>query len=288
LRVKVPDFPARDFAGTLAVRGGVDTLLLLNTLALDDYLAGVIGAEIEPVSEALKCQAVVSRTYALGNLGRHRSQGFDFCDTTHCQFYRGRSGASREARDAVEQTSGLALFFKGRLARVFFHSTCGGVTNAGQAAWGGEKAPYLQPVADNGACRASPHYRWQASIGAADLLDLLSMAARQTVNGWKILETGEGEWVRKIALECAGGRLLVTGEWFHLVLGRTLGWNTFKSSSFRAERSGSQWLFRGRGLGHGVGLCQQGAAQLARQGRNFRQIARFYFPGTEIAVIRNW
>ena len=286
LRIEVPNFPAREFSGTFAVSGRDSALLLLNTLALEDYLAGVIGSEIAAKGEVLRCQALVSRTYALANPGRHRNQGYDFCDTTHCQYYRGLSGANPEIRAAIDEIGGLALYFKGRLAKVFCHSTCGGVTHAGDAAWGGKPLPYLQPVDDGGACRSSPHYRWQARVSAAELRQILSAATKLPVRDFQIVSAAPGGWVRMLALNCEGGcERLVSGEWFHLALGRQLGWNTFKSGNFTAERSGDQWLFSGRGLGHGVGLCQFGAMQLARQGMNFRQIAFFYFPGTEIRVL---
>jgi stage II sporulation protein D len=289
LRIKVPDFPAREFRGSFAVSARDSALLLLNTLALEDYLYGVIGAEMAAGGEAQKCQALVSRTYALGNTGRHRNRGYDFCDTTHCQYYRGLSGENPEIRAAIDQTRGMALFFKGKLAKVFCHSTCGGVTTAVDTTWGGRAIPYLQPVDDGGACRFSPHFRWQAQVGAAELLRILSIASRLQVSGFQIEKTASAGWVQTLVLNCAGGgERLVSGEWFHLALGRQLGWNTFKSGNFTIERSGDHWLFSGRGLGHGVGLCQFGTMQLARQGMDFRQIARFYFPGTEIRLISNW
>lgn len=289
LRIQVPGFPSREFRGTFAVSARDSALLLLNTLALDEYLYGVIGGEMAAKGEAMKCQVLVSRTYALGNMGRHRNRGYDFCDTTHCQYYRGLSGETAEIRAAIDQTRGLALFFRGKLAKVFCHSTCGGMTNAGDTSWGGRALPYLQPVDDGGACRFSPHYQWQAQVDAAELLRILSAASGLQVSGFHIEKTASGGWVQTLVLNCFGkGELLVSGEWFHLALGRKLGWNTFKSGNFTAERSGEYWLFSGRGLGHGVGLCQFGAVQLARQGRDFRQIAQFYFPGTEIGVISNW
>jgi stage II sporulation protein D len=283
LRVEVPNFPAREFRGTFAVSGGDNALLLLNRLPLEDYLYGVIGSEMAANGEALKCQALVSRTYALGNLGRHRKQGHDFCDTTHCQYYRGRSGETGEIRAAVDQTKGMALFFGGKPAKVYCHSTCGGVTNAADAAWGGKKYPYLTPVDDHGACRVSPHFRWQCRISAGELLVILSESAGHALAGWRIEEPAPGGWVKSMILSGAGGgERRVSGEWFHLALGRKLGWNTFKSGNFTVEKSGEGWLFSGRGLGHGVGLCQYGAMQMAEQGRGFQQIALFYFPGTEI------
>ncbi len=289
LRIQVPDFPAREFRGTFSVSAHNGSLQLLNSLALDEYLYGVIGSEMAASGEALKCQALVSRTYTLANAGRHRSQGYDFCDTTHCQYYRGLSGENPEILAVIDQTKGLVLYFRGKLAKVFCHSTCGGMTSAADATWGGKALPYLQPKDDGGACRFSPHYRWQSQVGAAELIRILSAASRLQVSGFRIEKTMSGGWVRTLVLNCAGGHEFeVSGEWFHLALGRQLGWNTFKSANFTVERSGDMWLFSGRGLGHGVGLCQFGAMQLARQGMDFRQIARFYFPGTEIAVIRNW
>jgi len=116
----------------------------------------------------------------------------------------------------------------------------------------------------------------------------LSSASRLLVRGFRIEKTAPSGWVRSLVLNLAGGgESEVSGEWFHLALGRQLGWNTFKSANFSVARSGDHWLFSGRGLGHGVGLCQFGAVQLARQGSDFRRIALFYFPGTEIRAIRD-
>jgi stage II sporulation protein D len=163
------------------------------------------------------------------------------------------------------------------------------MTTAVDTAWGGKPIPYLQTVDDGGACRFSPHYRWQAQVDAAELLRILSIASRFQVSGFQIEKTAAGGWVQTLVLHCRDGReRFVSGEWFHLTLGRHLGWNTFKSGNFTAERAGDHWLFSGRGLGHGVGLCQFGAMRLARQGMDFRQIAQFYFPGTEIRKINDW
>jgi stage II sporulation protein D len=289
LRLRVPDFPDREFRGSFAVHARDSALLLLNTLDLEDYLCGVIGSEMAAPLEALKCQALVSRTYALVNIGRHRNRDYDFCDTTHCQYYRGMPGENREIRSVIEQTRGMALFFRGKLAKVFCHSTCGGMTNTADVAWGGKSDSTLQPVDDGGACRFSPYFRWQARVAGAELLRILSKASGVQVSGFQIEKTASGGWVRTLVLHCiAGNEIRVSGEWFHLALGRQIGWSTFKSSNFSVEESGDHWLFTGRGLGHGVGLCQYGAIQLARQGWDFRQIAFFYFPGTEIRRTSDW
>jgi SpoIID/LytB domain protein len=272
-----------------------DSEAVMLSLSLEEYLTGVLAAEssIETEPEALKAQAVISRTFALRNVGRHSAEGFDFCSTTHCQRYAVAESARRGGRNAaieraVRETLGETLRDgRGELAEVYFHAACGGMTANLESLWGAEAgAPsYLRGVRDD-YCATMPHHHWTETIAAERLLKALSSDPRTDV-GARLADvivsrrdaTGRAETV---TLE-GERRKTVRGWDFKLVVGRALGWNVLKSSRFRVERAGAAFVFRGGGFGHGLGLCQEGAHVMARRGLTYRQIIEKYFPGTTVA-----
>ncbi len=254
-------------------------------LPLEEYLAGVLAGEssIENELEALKAQAVVSRTFALRNLGRHAREGYDFCSTTHCQrFVVPKERLNAAARRAVAATRGEFLRDQsGESADVYFHAACGGVTANIESLWGVEAPAYLRGVRDD-FCATMPHRRWEQTIPTAQLAKALQSDERTNVGApvkslmvSKRDATGRAEW-----LTIEGARQLKVRGWdFKLIIGRSLGWQMIKSSRFEVARVGDGFVFRGGGFGHGLGLCQEGARGAARRGMNYRQIVSFYFPG---------
>ncbi|MDQ3684112.1 MAG: SpoIID/LytB domain-containing protein, partial [Acidobacteriota bacterium] len=264
------------------------------TLALDDYIFGVLAAEasIEDEYEALKAQAVVSRTFALKNLRRHARDGYDLCASTHCQRYvilkdESARGAFYESlRRALRETAGEELREReGRLANAYFSASCGGVTANLTALWGVPAPIYLRGARDEH-CAMMPHHSWTDTIPAAHLLKALQDDPRSDVGARldhisviKRDRTGRAEIV---ALE--GERRRTLRGWdFKIIVGRTLGWSVLKSSRFEVTRAGNSFVFRGGGFGHGLGLCQMGAHVLAARGASYRQILSEYFPGTSIS-----
>ncbi|MBS1790664.1 MAG: SpoIID/LytB domain-containing protein [Acidobacteria bacterium] len=257
-------------------------------LPLEEYLVGVLAAEasIETEPEALKAQAVISRTFALRNPGRHAREGFDFCSTTHCQrFTLPKPRQYAAARRAVAATRGEVLRDRnGAVIDAYFHAACGGVTANIETLWGVEAPVYLRGVRDD-FCSAMPHRRWEQLISTADLLKALQSDERTDVGSQlksvtvsKRDATGRAE---TITLEGEQRRIL-RGWDFKLIIGRILGWQMVKSSRFEVERRGDGFVFRGGGFGHGLGLCQEGAHVMAQRKMNYRQILSFYFPGTRL------
>ncbi len=258
-------------------------------LPLEEYVAGVLAGEasIEKEVEALKAQAVVSRTFALKNLGRHAREGFDFCSTTHCQrFVLSNERLHAAARRAVTATRGEVLRDQsGAIADVYFHAACGGVTANIESLWGVDAPEHLRGVRDE-FCASMPHRRWEQTIPAVRLAGALQSDERTNVGATlksltvsKRDATGRAEW-----LTIEGARQVKVRGWdFKLIVGRALGWQMIKSSRFDVARVGDDFVFRGGGFGHGLGLCQEGARGAARRGMNYRQIVGFYFPGTRLA-----
>jgi stage II sporulation protein D len=284
-RVMAGGIPDREYRGSLDITAEGGILRVVNRLPLADYLVGVIGSEGggDAPLEALKAQAVLARTFAMRHGGRHGAA--DFCDTTHCQLYQGRSAVSPVAEAAVRATAGQILTWQGAPARVFYHACCGGVTNSFETAWGRPGPPYLTGIDDGDACAESPQARWEYRLDRAAWTKLLRKLGGGNPVAIRLEETGPGGWVRWLAVEQAdGSSVRLRGEEFHIRAGRLLGWNAIRSACFTVRQEGECWVFAGRGFGHGVGLCQAGAAALARRGWEYARILARYFPGTRLEV----
>lgn len=260
----------------------------------EEYVLGVVAAEgsVEGELEALKALAVAARTYAVKNLRRHADEGYDFCDLTHCQRYlltaadeRSHARFKNLFRRAVTETAGETLRDEGgRVADAYFHAACGGATADVETLWGVKDAPgHLRGVADE-YCAAAPH-TWVNVIPAAKLAKALRNDSASDVGERleNVAVTGRDRTgrVEFVVLEGDGSRTL-RGWDFKMIVGRALGWNVLKSSRFEVARSGTDFVFRGSGFGHGLGLCQEGAHEMARRGFSYRRILEHYFPGTKV------
>jgi stage II sporulation protein D len=266
---------------------------ITRTMPLEDYVRGVVAAEgsMESEPEALKALAIASRTYVLKNLGRHAREGYDFCTTTHCQRYRAAdpgspADVSAAIIDAVEATKGEVLRdSNGQLADSYFSASCGGVTANLATLWGGSAPPYLRGVRDE-YCASEAHHSWTDIISHAQMLKALQSDPRTNVgerlDDLRVLRADAGGRAELIGID--GIRHITVKGWdFKIIVGRALGWNLLKSSRFEISRSGSNFMFRGSGFGHGLGLCQEGAHVMAARGASYRQILTKYFPSTRIA-----
>jgi SpoIID/LytB domain protein len=274
--------------------------------SLEDYVLGVMRAEgsMEAEPEALKALAVAIRTYTMKNRGRHAKDGYDFCSTTHCQRFlpsgvrsptvsEGSDGdqalpdgrASDRMIQAVRATAGQTLLDdRGQLVDAYFGASCGGETANMGSLWGVTPPAYLRGVRDE-YCLSGPHAAWTDTITRANLLRALQSDDRTNV-GARIDQivvskrdaSGRAEFV---TLE-GEHRKSVRGWDFKIIVGRLLGWNVLKSSRFEISRSGSNFVFRGSGFGHGLGLCQEGAHVMAARGASYQRILEKYFPGTSL------
>jgi stage II sporulation protein D len=261
-------------------------------LSLEEYVRGVVSAEGSTESEpqALKALAVASRTYALKNIGRHAHDGYDFCSTTHCQRFlaahqRENAAASPAVIEAVQSTAGETIRDDtNRVADSYFSASCGGATANVTTLWGGSAPRHLRGVSDE-YCAGEPHHSWTDVISNSNLLKALKSDPR-TDAGDRLLDVRvyrRDESGRAELITINGDRQLTVKGWdFKIIVGRALGWNLLKSSRFEVGRSGHDFIFRGSGFGHGLGLCQEGAHVMAARGATYRQILSKYFPGTRI------
>ncbi|HYY41185.1 MAG TPA: SpoIID/LytB domain-containing protein, partial [Pyrinomonadaceae bacterium] len=265
------------------------------TLALEDYIFGVLAAEAstENEYEAIKALAVTSRTYALRNLRRHARAGYDFCNLTHCQRYLAVTSENARPefhallRRAVRETAGEVLRDgQRRLVNAYFSASCGGMTANVSTLWGvAAHERYERGVRDD-FCTGLPNSSWTDVLPAAQLARALHEDERSDV-GARLddIRVIKRDATGRAELVAVGGerRRVLRGWEFKTIVGRTLGWNVLKSSRFTVERNGANFIFRGSGFGHGLGLCQMGAHAQAERGTSYRQILAYYFPGTSIA-----
>lgn len=288
-RVPEPNAPREQSAkGASSVRVKLLSENRVVTVALEDYVAGVLSVEaaVEDEPEALKAQAIISRTYAVKNLARHSGEGFDLCSNTHCQQYVSDSSrVSDKIRRAVADTAGKILReANGQPADAYFHAACGGFTANFESLWGKPGPSYLRGVRDD-YCATMPNNRWTDEIPAAQLASALAADpltdAGRRLNDVIVTRTDSTGRAESILIE-GERRRQVRGWEFKLIVGRALGWNVLKSSRFSVSRRGPTFIFHGSGFGHGLGLCQNGAHVMARRGSTCSEILNHYFAGARI------
>lgn len=265
----------------------------IRVIGIEDYVAGVVAGElaigaIDPrvVRDMLAVQAILARTYAVANAGRHAREGFDLCSSTHCQVYRTTEQvlvANRPlAASAAAATTGQVLAFGGRPAQTLFHANCGGRTSAPERIWGGEARPYLRPVTDE-SCRLDPAAAWSYALTRTQARDALNATPRTAVgarlDAIAIVETDDAGRAALVALDGEKSPL-VRGEELRAAIMRQLGDRTVRSPMFVVRRDGERFVFTGRGRGHGAGLCQHGALARLLAGASVGAVLSTYYPGT--------
>lgn len=267
---------------------GAARLHIVNILPLETYLRGVVPAEMPPsaLPEALRAQAVVARTYALANRGRHRAQGYDLRDTTDDQVYGGVEAEREWADAAVRDTTGLVLMRGGRLVRAHYHADCGGATSPGEMA--GDYPPSVADIPLSGGpdyCARGTYHTWRLRLSAEELARRLDAATRKEVGPLQeiiLLEADVSGRARRVLVRGEQGCREMAGSAFRAMLGPTI----LKSTRFTVAREpGGAFIFQGRGYGHGRGLCQWGAIGMADAPyhHSFRTILSHYYPGTDLS-----
>jgi stage II sporulation protein D len=247
-------------------------------LPVERYVAAVLAGEASTLHqpEALKAMAVAARTYAAHERGRHSAEGFDFCNNTHCQ--RAELTVITPAMEsAVQTTAGRLLRFHGELAFTPYTTSCGGVAEDGRTLWPDLRAPYLGSHPDPFCDKTE----WQHRIGLGEIARALHASGLKCPPDlervWIVDRTLAGR-ARRLALE-GRERVLIDAGSVRFAIGRTLGWNLVRSNWFEVANEGGQLAIRGKGEGHGIGLCQNGAEHMAAAGHDYRAILAFYYRG---------
>ena len=309
----------------------------VNIVDVDDYIRGVLPKEIGTTTpmEALKVQAVVSRSFAYANWNKFAKYGYNLDDSSASQAYAGMSVESPMTDRAVAETKGQVLYYKGDVANTIFHATSGGETEAIEEVWGGYTSPYLKALKDPYSLNTR-HATWEATLSSGDIRRAFPSVGEPTL--LEVLERSSTGRIKSMAVVGTSGREIVTGNQFRMKLGSI----KVKSANFGTEgsarpserpltvitstgirpyandriisaagiRMGStdaviratgmdsasaqkatyndrmpiqgSITLKGTGYGHGVGLSQYGAIEMAKAGKNYKAILSFYYPGTEL------
>lgn len=273
-----PAIPARVYDDGIKIAPDDSLLRVINKVELEHYVAGIVESEggIKQNLEFLKLQAIISRTYAVSNSHKHlKPDGYNFCDNVHCQVYKGRCINSMIMM-ATSQTSGFVIIDKtGRPISAAYHSNCGGQTANSENVWS-VVTTYLKSVADTFCLRQSQAH-WQVTIALSDWLGYLSRKFSYPVSD---------SIMRAKAISFSQPSRLVNFSDKPLIPLKTirLDW-MLKSAFFSISHIGDSLLFSGRGFGHGVGLCQEGAMHMVDLGWTYKDIIRYYYKDVSIVNI---
>ncbi len=306
------------FSGEFLLKAVAGQLVLTHLLPLEEYVAGVIANEIGSTAplEAMKAQAVAARTHAVSLLlsNRHTSDGYDLCNTTHCQVYKGKFRQNEAVRSAATTTANEILTFQGRIADATYHSCCGGRTDSSKAIWDGASLPHLSGVVcddaasgyaltmeadvrrwisnlealEGGSAWEASALVWSKQLGRRELAENVGLA---DIDHLVINRRGVSGRITDITFY-GGKAVRLTSEYkIRQAFGSAKSSLFYIEGGFVLADNGGVVIYplgtvsiRGRGSGHGVGMCQVGALRKARAGEDYRQILYHYYPGTEIST----
>lgn len=331
----------KEYRGFISFIDGSTGLKIINHIAIEEYLKGVVPKEIPSLSpsEALKAQAVAARSYAYSTLAKHSKDGYNLCDTTHCQVYGGFSDEKDTTNKAVEDTQDMVVKYNGSIANTVFHSSSGGFTESSENIWG-SRLHYLKSKEDPYSLNSKNSF-WSVDIAKDLLCSVLNDNGYRIneINDINIVDTHISGRVKEICINENFENIILSGDKFRSLMGTT----TIKSTLFdidggfisdkkeiyvkgRNEISpladiqilsdknllhnnysnyniiGKDNVIRrveidlassnmnhikvsGKGYGHGVGMSQYGAIEMAKQGNDYIDILKYYYTDVEITKI---
>ena len=282
------------YGGEFILSASGNKVNAINVIDMEEYLRGVVPYEIgrldESKFEALKAQAVAARTYAYKHFGSRHSHGFDIYADTRDQVYKGLQSASDVTDRAVRETGGVVMTYNGEFITAYYHSTCGGETE-GVVTWGRPDHPYLKNKPDirpDGTpwCKESSYTEWVREFDESELRDLFQTNAKEakanvpsfsSIQNISILDTLKSGRIHTLEITTNNGKFTAKADKIRWLFKR--GSTILPSSFFRISRNGDKWILKGKGFGHGVGLCQMGARARAQAGQSYIQILTHYYPG---------
>lgn len=326
------------YRGSIKLIKNNNNYYIINRVSLEEYLYGVVPKEIPSSAplEALKAQAIVSRSYSLSNLNKHIKDGYNLCDSTHCQVYSGYSAEKDSTNKAVDETKGIILEYNDRAVDAVFHSSSGGHTESSENVWG-TKIPYLVAVKDPFSLNV-PNSNWNITFTNSVIVNNLrnNNIEIQDLIDIEVLDRTESGRVKTIKVVASDKTVLLSGDKFRMIMGNS----NFKSTLFSIEKNYdtdkvvkstlskngieeidftsntimiitnngiknldkssidvlnslgqtninidthvSSFSFVGKGYGHGVGMSQYGAIEMAKEGYNYEQILQYYYKNIKI------
>lgn len=273
----------RRYRGALELRHKGGGLTAVNIVPVDGYLRSVVPEEM-PVdwpAEAIRAQSVAARSFALASRGRHASEGYDLCTTTHCQLYTGTAAEKSASNAAIKATRGEVLTYGGKPIEALFHTDSGGMTENSEDVWGSH-VPYLRAARDT-PMKTMP---WTKTISRADLERKLaakghdigkvrSLALSPLAIGRAAKDRTASGRVKTMTVTGTKGTATLSGTTWRSLLG-------LKSTLFDVKLTKDAVTFTGYGSGHGLGISQWGAERMAAKGASYAEILHHYYTGTKL------
>lgn len=289
----------KTYRGSLEVRKINGRIWVINIVNIEDYLRGVVPCEIGPVSteliEAAKAQAVAARTYTYAHLDQYREMGFDLYATIQDQVYGGMAVETDITNRAIQETRQQILVYKNKPIEAKYHSTCGGRTADFRDAWPGEAPPYLRSVRCR-YCKNSPHYEWKKIQSKDTFIQNvrhrlkkigIEIPQHELIRSFRIVRNRKSKRITTLIIVTNENSYVVPGYNIRIVFGDTSDpGGLLKSNFITIKQKGNTVTIEGKGYGHGVGMCQFGALEMARKRKNYRRILHHYYPGTRIKKIK--
>lgn len=281
IQVLQPKTKLRKYRNDFEITARDGALTIVNLVDIDNYLAGVVESEGGGGRELeyYKVQALISRTYLFKYINKHQKEGFSLCDRVHCQAYQSMMRYTPKIDTAVAATRNLVMKDdKNQFIDAFFHANCGGQTSEAKYIWN-NNIPYLNSFKDT-FCIYTKQAIWEKRIPQQQWADFLVKEYNYPINdsvfGPLIFTFNQPERMAFYHSSLLGIPLRDIRTKFAL-----------RSTFFNVYPDGTDVILTGRGYGHGVGLCQEGAMKMAYYHYNFHQIAIYYFPGVHIVNLQN-
>lgn len=285
----IPKKDASLYIGKRSFRGNLDIirtensdLLVINHINVEDYLKGVLYHEVShwwPI-ETLKAQAIAARTYALYQKSQKKDKDYDLTNDIYSQVYGGKLSEKIRTNRAVDLTRDKVLTFKGEIFPTYYHATCGGYTENASNIWDIDLPP-LKSV-KCGFCKHSPHYKWKRKILISDFKEKINKSGYDVKKIKDIIPKNKTSSGRIKALKIIPGENpAIPANDFRLIVGP----NIIRSTDFKVVLKDRYVYFRGRGWGHGVGMCQWGAFFLGLKWYKAGRILKHYYPGAKVQKI---
>ena len=278
----------RRYKGSLFFYRKGNRVEVINALDLEEYLGGVLAAEISYSwhPEAIKAQAVAARTYACHHWAKVRNKRFHVEATTTHQVFFGSYDVHEKFKKAISQTRGEMLTYRKKLVPVYFTATCGGKTEKPEYVWPsfpGQSLKYLRHVRCS-YCVSHPRFRWKARFSTDAIQKRLAKAGFNVgdLRYLRIHRHSPSRRVKEIKITGKKKTIICPGNRFRLAVGPT----QIQSLRFKLKKRGRNYSFEGTGYGHGVGLCQWGAKVMAERGYSYRAILKFYYRGIRIRSLK--
>ncbi len=288
----------KKYRGNLKIQKIDGRIWVINVLNIEDYLKGVVPCEIGRISkniiEAAKAQAVAARTYAYAHLNQHKDLGFDLYATIQDQVYKDVNCESELTNRAVEETERQILTYNGKAIEAKYHSTCGGKTAYFNDAWPGDPPPYLRSV-NCPYCKNSPHYKWKKAFSKGEFFKNLRFRLKRVgyeipqgelIKNLRLIKNKKSKRIIRIIIKTEKEEYVIPGYHTRSIFGdhKDPG-GLLKSNLITINVKGNHVIIEGMGFGHGVGMCQFGAIEMARKGKSYKQILYHYYRGTKIKKI---